>query len=140
MRISDWSSDVCSSDLLRRLDNQRRRADVDPRDRFALRAANRLRRDLDADVHAIGDQIDYRYRKPEIGAAARDIDPHRLRADQRVAAALIGLELEIDGRVGAEARQAGRATIGRVSFRERVCQYVSNWVVAVSLTKKKKKE
>src|SRR3546814_3002783 len=66
-RISDWSLDVCSSDL------------------------------------------DYRYRKPEIGAAARDIDPHRLRADQRVAAALIGIELEIDGRVGAEARQAGRA-------------------------------
>src|SRR3546814_16083160 len=97
MRISDWSSDVCSSDL----PAARRRAD---RDRLHLGhrrghvGDRRERRDALDRVVARDDRG-----QPEIGIGG-------------------------DGRDMLE--------IGRASCRERVCQYVSISVVAVSLKKK----
>src|SRR3546814_16956568 len=85
MRISDWSSDVCSSDL----------------------PSMQARRQQHA-----GDQVVDRVRadrRPQRPGAA--IDPCEQRPHHR--------------------------EIGRASCRERVCQYVSNSVVAVSLKKKK---
>src|SRR3546814_17573537 len=84
MRISDWSSDVCSSDLLAILFRQRPRPDVG---------------------------------QPAPGIAAGRVVP------QRLAVVRVGL-----------VETAGE--IGRASCRERVGQYVSISVVAVSLQKK----
>src|SRR3546814_14064320 len=81
MRISDWSSDVCSSDLAR----------ADPRRAGQGRARDTRRLD-------------------------RARDRRRGRAPAR--------------------RLNRRRKIGRASCRERVCQYVSISVVAVSLKKK----
>src|SRR3546814_19452300 len=97
MRISDWSSDVCSSDLTQ----------VDP---HLLCHGNQ--------VHAIG------------GGAAED---PRLQALD---------ELEVLLGLGDAEREECSTDpldaldqIGRASCRERVCQSVSNSVVAVSLKK-----
>src|SRR3546814_17554982 len=84
MRISDWSSDVCSSDLL---------------------SASRPRSCCPA-------ACDSRWCAP------------RLRPQVRPCV---------------RRRRALQGEIGRASCRERVCQYVSISVVAVSLTKTKKK-
>src|SRR3546814_20737260 len=89
MRISDWSSDVFSSDL------------VPPTGR---RTRPHSRGDLGA---ALGTRA---ARRPPPGRAGRPGDPTRLRLP--------------------------RGEIGRASCRERVCQYVSISVVAVSLNKK----
>src|SRR3546814_12270670 len=83
MRISDWSSDVCSSDL-----GQQQR------------------------------------RQQERNAPAPVVE---LVAQQPLAAQ------------DHEQRQEQAEEIGRASCRERVCQYVSISVVAVSLKKKKKR-
>src|SRR3546814_11633900 len=92
MRISDWSSDVCSSDLIAAgLVAER------PRSRSAL-------------VEGI---------------------------EQRRAALIVGPSGAGKSALMWEAANALRHTeIGRASCRERVCQYVSISVVAVSLKKK----
>src|SRR3546814_13957659 len=92
MRISDWSSDVCSSDLIAI-------GDADPR--LVMRGV------IEADVVADGGV------RPWIACGGlRLCRPRHQRED--------------------------RAQIGRASCRERVCQYVSISVVAVSLKKKTK--
>src|SRR3546814_14144636 len=94
MRISDWSSDVCSSDLLQR---QRRRPD-----------------------HQVVD------RQLEVVAAlVVQLLAHR---QQRI-------DLAVDGQVEMR-RELLRLEIGRESCRDRLCQYVSILVVAVSLNNK----
>src|SRR3546814_20877980 len=98
MRISDWSSDVCSSDLI------------------GHEAQQHLRRGLAADA-AIDDALAEQRRVgglPHFGD--RIADEHQFLRD--------ALE------------RAVRVEIGRASCRERVCQYVSISVVAVSLKKK----
>src|SRR3546814_21090769 len=92
MRISDWSSDVCSSDLF-----------VED---LVQGGVERLR----------GGQV----------AAERLFDHY-----PRAPGATAGVERPDHGR-----EQARRDPIGRASGRERVCQYVSISVVAVSLKKK----
>src|SRR3546814_12648801 len=103
MRISDWSSDVCSSDLVA---HRLRQADA-----MADRHVNRLR------VGARPQHCAYRL------ATVGERHPR--------AAALHGLAV-----LAVETRLGDANEIGRASFRERVCQYVSLSVVAVSLTKK----
>src|SRR3546814_12120700 len=112
MRISDWSSDVCSSDL---------RA-----------AVGRLAVD-DALLHPFeqqraGDFIIEILVKPgdeaaNLGTAGGGAVDHRLALDRF---------LEVFGD-----RIAVDQQIGRASCRERVCQYVEISVVAESLKKKK---
>src|SRR3546814_20458610 len=98
MRISDWSSDVCSSDLVAPDDG------AVAEDRLLLRrigVPNRL-----------GDQ----HHEGRIGMAR----------DAEIVLHLVELR-GVDGH-----------EIGRASCRERVCQYVSISVVAVSFKKKNK--
>src|SRR3546814_14401775 len=103
MRISDWSSDVCSSDLIKRLD---------------------LRRLL-------------------VGRRRGILLLFAMQQNQHVAVLDVG-----DGRVGGELERGldvrfgfgglgAVGQIGRASCRERVCQYVSIRVVAVSFNKHK---
>src|SRR3546814_16360471 len=89
MRISDWSSDVCSSDLRRAPQQRPQRAD-DVRD---------------------------------VDIAGRDLVEHRCEEKEVVATDQRDFDVTL-------------AEIGRASCRERVCQYVSIQVVAVSLNKK----
>src|SRR3546814_13287381 len=131
MRISDWSSDVCSSDLAT------------------------LVRELSADDLAAGARIHGHVGELEYaffgeGAAVLQLEPHPrgpafarklareelLTQPQHVCARLLDIDedrvdaLDRGQRIGLRSRQ-----IGRASCRERVCQYVSNSVVAVSLKK-----
>src|SRR3546814_6307598 len=102
MRISDWSSDVCSSDL--RINNPWMIGAL--LSSGALAATGVLEGRMPGWIFAVG-QILIGY---SIGA--------RFRRDI--------------------VRALPRVEIGRASCRERVCQYESLSVVAVSLTKKKK--
>src|SRR3546814_12947846 len=92
VRISDWSSDVCSSDLL------------------AAQAQHRLHHAPQRPVERVGRLDQALDRRP--GLAFQSI--------------------------GAPGVGGARIEIGRASCRERVCQYVSLSVVAVTLNKKQK--
>src|SRR3546814_10782603 len=98
MRISDWSSDVCSSDL-------------DQRDRAARRLA-------ESGEALLGEVAQGRARKAagfvRVGAFERRTGDRGVGDDQRVEAL-----------VGGDARDVvDIGEIGRASCRERVCQYV----------------
>src|SRR3546814_18926637 len=110
MRISDWSSDVCSSDLVPVIDgyeNMRR-----------IHGVNGWRQLL----KLIADDRALRYEKP----GEQLYLPH----------ATIDYVNDIPCWPVPEAPIVFK--IGRASCRERVCQYVSISVVAVSLKKNKK--
>src|SRR3546814_15850058 len=103
MRISDWSSDVCSSDL----------ADPDQDERRTLH-------------HELAPAVEVGERRDEeMVERAAGIVAH-------------GEEKQEAGQHGERDRQQRRRKIGRASCRERVCQYVSISVVAVSLKKNNK--
>src|SRR3546814_13318701 len=111
MRISDWSSDVCSSDLLR--DGELREYDIHPEEfGFAMAGSQNLR---------VNDAAESRTRVLEALAntpgVARDIVAFNAGA-------------AIYAARRAETLIAG-TQIGRASRRERGCQYVSISVVAV---------
>src|SRR3546814_10608952 len=98
MRISDWSSDVCSSDLYRAARHWQ-----------GLRAAQRRGQALSL----AGEVLQQRY---VIGHAPPDIvQRHALIESMRIIAARFA--------EGAAGTVAGHE-IGRASCRERVCQYV----------------
>src|SRR3546814_17226402 len=109
MRISDWSSDVCSSDLLELL-VRRFNAAAD-----AQVAQDPSRAVFRADLGADGWMIE-----KDVYAAL--VDPGDVR--------------DIDA-AGLHVRSRRNLQIGRASCRERVCHSVSISVFAVSLKKKK---
>src|SRR3546814_18615765 len=114
MRISDWSSDVCSSDLLAQVAAGKAAVhladDVGRRDGGDARAR--------AQPAAGGDrQLPQRFAAP--GRPGRRPGPGRTRAAGR-------------------AHPGRTRPNGRASGRERVCQYVESSVVASSVKKKKK--
>src|SRR3546814_18874783 len=111
MRISDWSSDVCSSDLARthQLDRWRRCAVFLPGAMFC-----RIRWQAN-DYGTIRWQL-------MVMQACTPLD-----AAQRIPGVQPGARLLL------------HAEIGRASCRERVCQYVEISVVAVSLKKQQTK-
>src|SRR3546814_13133317 len=116
MRISDWSSDVCSSDLAILFADQRRIVEL-----LALGIAPQL--GADVLVQPLGERL---------GKAVGD----RFQEDTRIIV-MIGAEagqMRLDPVPGGH-REA--AEIGRASCRERECQYVYISVGAVSLKKKK---
>src|SRR3546814_18209820 len=122
MRISDWSSDVCSSDLLLGrfgvLDQQ------DGPRRHLAHGADHL------GVSGVADQQDLPSRALVPLGLAMDL------ADQRAG----GVEVEEVSALGLVGHFLGHAVgreIGRASSRERVCQYGMTTVVAVTLTKNK---
>src|SRR3546814_16038590 len=117
MRISDWSSDVCSSDLA-----------GSPSTLLAEGA------DLRTDIPL------YRiWRDGKLAEEVSDATQAWAEHDDMVAF-LIGCSFTFETALqeaGIEVRHI--TEIGRASCRERVCQYVSMSVAAVSLKKKKKK-
>src|SRR3546814_18794314 len=104
MRISDWSSDVCSSDLVGFGDHGAVQVEIDGAHRHGARQ--------------IADQLAGHALEGVVGDVAAG---PAMRPDQRDEFMPIGHD------------------IGRASCRERVCQYVSISVVAVSLKTKKTK-
>src|SRR3546814_14679912 len=118
MRISDWSSDVCSSDLLHRL---RRRARRFLRQHVAEQRIEAQR--VEAGREMVGD------RRRNIERAAVGM------VDAQPAA--VQMQLVAD-RAGQEGGLAAIFEIGRASSRGRGCQYVLVSGVAVLLTKKYK--
>src|SRR3546814_14725272 len=135
MRISDWSSDLCSSDLQRK-EGAERRSEEAGRVRFAVIEKR----------HAPAKQTWSRRRR-------RDHRPHHPQTRRGCPAMVPPLELGPSRRPApASLRNAvhrnqyalpvgnrrGRGEIGRASGRERGCQDVEISVVASSLKKKKK--
>src|SRR3546814_19376320 len=115
MRISDWSSDVCSSDLVRA--------------RLPPHQLNRTSHD-----EAAQSRQGRRKREGKEGQAKRggEAAPRRgQRQDDRQAA--------VRPRSRPRPSPEMAAENGRASCRESVCQYVSISVVAVSLKKKRAK-
>src|SRR3546814_14515975 len=102
MRISDWSSDVCSSDLL---------------------GAGLAHRSGDADHLAL---------HPRARGPAKRLQRRRAVRHQHMG---LGDGLADDRARRALAERLVDEEIGRPSCRERMCQYVSISVVAVSLKK-----
>src|SRR3546814_12436480 len=108
MRISDWSSDVCSSDLRRR---------------FAGRQLRQVNAERLRSFHAGADDM------------MRLAERHPRLAHQPVGKIGRGREARSGKRappVGAE----GQSQIGRAACRERVWQYVEITVAGVTLKKK----
>src|SRR3546814_14404432 len=117
MRISDWSSDVCSSDLLHQAQDalqHHRLAGAGPADhdkRFAR---------IDAEVDSI-----------QHGLAAKALD-HALKRDlwpgKGVAVVhqphAITVRMRLESRISTKADTTAFVEIGRESCRERVCQEV----------------
>src|SRR3546814_14070410 len=103
MRISDWSSDVCSSDLI-------------------------------AQLHRLAERIGAGKTRA-IGLAGFSEDDRLVLVDQ-IGIDGEGAERRLVAGIREEINAAYRLQIGRASCRERVCQYVSISVVAVSLKKK----
>src|SRR3546814_2305675 len=111
MRISDWSSDVCSSDL--RPSGRRRSATASPRRTWssAFRATERLaQRAFNLTHHPV------RGRGLTHAALAKRADRRRARRD--------GEDFGILERAHLAKELIERQEIGRESCRERVCQYV----------------
>src|SRR3546814_17968280 len=102
MRISDWSSDVCSSDLIR--------GPLDPVHHLLDGLSN-----TEQFVEIVAEHLDR-----DIGADARKqlVEPHLDGLGELVVVARNGLRsrMHLSNQI--------RAEIGRASCRERVCQYV----------------
>src|SRR3546814_14570984 len=115
MRISDWSSDVCSSDLRRCT-----RATGRPSPTSSTAGWPRARQPADSAFAA-----------PDAGSG---------RYSQPVQWGAIPVPRQLIGQAQLFVREAAarnrQEEIGRASCRERVCQYVEISVVAVSLKKK----
>src|SRR3546814_15782626 len=114
MRISDWSSDVCSSDLPNRSANQGREAAAAPQPRWHARARGRP-----------PDRARAWPGRAPIRALLRDEARHRARAAPRA-----------ERGPRATPPKGGADEIGRASFRERVGPHVALSVVPVSLNNK----
>src|SRR3546814_11946948 len=118
MRISDWSSDVCSSDLA-----ERGAAPGPPGHQLERPGGDLLAGPGDADDDALA---------PSLVSTFKGL-PHRL----HVADALEGVVGAAAGQLDQMRHQVALdVQIGRASCRERECQNVSISVVAGSLNKK----
>src|SRR3546814_16748044 len=110
MRMSDWSSDVCSSDLKQR--TQR--------------------------LVSLGGLLSFHVYAGAIGALLGIIHSgHKFQSPIGIALVIAMLTVVVTGFIG---RYYLAQEIGRASCRESVCKYVSISVVAVSLKKKKTKD
>src|SRR3546814_14475492 len=110
MRISDWSSDVCSSDLI------------------AARAVGIATR-------AFEEAIRYSQERQAFGKPIAQHQAIQLKLAQMATKTEAARLLMIQA---AQAKDRGEREIGRASGRERVWQYVSNAGAAVSFKKKKR--
>src|SRR3546814_15744410 len=128
MRISDWSSDVCSSDLDQRIElvAQHRAADLDHGEarRVELREALEVLADLLRAAHA--------RKQADDGLAGLAVGLHGGSGDCASASCRSGFSRELlIYRPLMERARGGK--IGRRSCRERVCQYGSSSEVAENI-------
>src|SRR3546814_20192118 len=118
MRISDWSSDVCSSDLPNRVTPECLKGGKllcpDPFDQAQVRLGT-----AEQDLENVG-CLDHLLRRDDLGRMG--IDSHGARGIER------GFQTRAD-----QTETRTRLQNGRASCRERVCKYVSISVGAVSL-------
>src|SRR3546814_14774491 len=128
MRISDWSSDVCSSDLL---DNLKRKIDAG-----ASRAITQFFFDPDDYLRFVDRARAAGIKAPIVPGILPIVNFERTRQMAQSCKAALPLWLV---ELYADLEEADEE-IGRASCRERVCQYVYVSVGAVSLKKKKKKK
>src|SRR3546814_18230934 len=132
MRISDWSSDVCSSDLLVLVAHRRGAAfevgDIsalvgDDQSPLELPRILGINAEIGAELHRAAHAFGY----IDEGAVGKD------RAIERCEIIVVHRHDLAEPLL----HQLGIfAEIGKEPCRESVCQSVKNWVVAVSLTKK----
>src|SRR3546814_11940349 len=115
MRISDWSSDVCSSDLMHRV-----RCEVPGEDPAR-------RRGID------GSRVSACVQPSALIALGTGPQTKAIEANEA-----LGVLLVVRAAIVLERRQRRVEQIGRASCRERVCQYVWSPVDDRSLNKKKK--
>src|SRR3546814_17192797 len=114
MRISDWSSDVCSSDLHAATECSQGRATG----AFSPQLIAIRRSAAAGSLH--GDRLQTAQRPRPVGR-----QPRRGRVDRNVLSQPRMIEMiERIGRCMMDIEVAGRIQIGRASGRERVCQYV----------------
>src|SRR3546814_16368859 len=119
MRISDWSSDVCSSDLIGNLD--------------LTRSGGREAGVVAAFPVALGDQI---MLVTDAGKLIRSpVDDIRIAG--RTTRGVTLFRIDESERIVSVAYLPEDEEIGRASCRERVCQYVLISVVPVTLKKTK---
>src|SRR3546814_10165742 len=109
MRISDWSSDVCSSDLLEQV-----------RRDFVANVSHELRTPLTV-IHGYLDMLEPDD-NPEWAPIVEEMRTQTSRMAQIVEDLLMLSRLEAQSRPSDESVNMGK--IGRASWRERVCQYV----------------
>src|SRR3546814_15370787 len=124
MRISDWSSDVCSSDLLDAANAELGKLLFDLAAQVAVHGGARF----DSEE---GPEITHRNAveraKPVPAFVQISVRPARRCLDQRIWPGLeveIGVERWRNQRVGEADKLDDAVQIGRASCRERVCQYV----------------
>src|SRR3546814_14800130 len=116
MRISDWSSDVCSSDLLGLVPVDRK---IEGEARYLRRTVSRI--EVDA-IRLRGPGIERAQFRNAVGVGG-------LRNAHLKALVLVVVERGVDvqaavGRARLESDLAALDQIGRASCREGVCQYV----------------
>src|SRR3546814_12017858 len=133
MRISDWSSDVCSSDL-----DRLALGAVEDRIAMLLRQLLPWRFQPEAEMLRQARQHLHVIRRWRVGLRPWHhrslLQRQRLAGNDKLRIEIELLTQSIAGRV----RPLWRIEIGRASCRERVCQYVEITGVDVTLNKKKK--
>src|SRR3546814_11334959 len=129
MRISDWSSDVCSSDLRALLEVGDDLGDLDARRGDAVAA----------DPQQLGSSADPGGEDVDVDRVVLDLAEDALElAEGGAVADLVGVG-GLGGGGGIRHRRPPETAprkIGSASCRDRVCLYVANSGVAVSLKKK----
>src|SRR3546814_15736712 len=116
MRISDWSSDVCSSDL---------------RDYYLNEQVKAIQKELGegeegADIEELEKKIEAAH-LPKEARKKTDSELKKLKLMSPMSAEATVVRNYIDTLISLPWRKKSRE-IGRASWRERVCQYVENTV------------
>src|SRR3546814_14586691 len=120
MRISDWSSDVCSSDLIARRLAKLAQAPFIKVEATKFTEVGYVGRDVEQIIRDLTEVAIHTTReklRQQVKAQAE------LHAEERVLDALVGTSASPDTRQKLRPRLRQRE-IGRASCRERVCQYV----------------
>src|SRR3546814_19460153 len=134
MRISDWSSDVCSSDLVVGIEEAILQADVDAvaersanaRDRLPGKARVRIVEErtrengFDRNAGDTGTAADKALKAVVVTEVEQAVDHE---AERVRIAVQVGVTGKGTGAIGVDGNTRAREEIGRASGRERVCQY-----------------
>src|SRR3546814_16613438 len=130
MRISDWSSDVCSSDLNDSIENKAGEHDDADRGDATLRADVLQQQSAGRQAEDRADPLD---QAEHIDAGAHPAShPNHQRIERSPHQSMPDAKRGNGDSTGPDAPPQRQGPIGSAAWRERVCKYVSNSVVAVS--------